>query len=124
MGSFRNLLIWQKSMSLVTAIYKLTQDFPKEEIFGLNSQIRRCAVSLPSNISEGFGRNSDNEFIRFLNITIGSLFELQTQLEIAYNIGYLDEERFSELYKDTRELEIMIVTFINKIKERTKNLKF
>lgn len=111
-------------MSLVTAIYKLTQDFPKEETFGLNSQIRRCAVSLPSNISEGFGRNSDNEFIRFLNITIGSLFELQTQLEIAYNIGYLDEERFSELYKDTRELEIMIVTFINKIKERTKNLKF
>lgn len=66
MSTFRNLLIWQKAMSLVTALYKTTKNFPKEEVFGLTSQLRRCSVSIPSNIAEGYGRNSDAEFIRFL----------------------------------------------------------
>ena len=84
---------------------------------GLISQIKRSAISIPSNIAEGLGRESNKEFLRFLNISIGSLFELQTQLEIAKNIIYLDEETFNNLYVDTRELERMIVSFTNKIKK-------
>ena len=122
MGNFRNLLIWQKAMLLVTDIYETSKSFPKEEIFGLTSQIRRCAISIPSNISEGYGRNSNQEFIRYLNISIGSLFELQTQIEIAYNIGYYNEESFKKMYDQTRELEIMTVSFLNKIKTRTQDL--
>ena len=116
MSNFRNLLIWQKSMVLVTKIYSVTNNFPKEEVFGLTSQIKRSAISIPSNIAEGLGRESSKELLRFLKISIGSLFELQTQLEIAKNIIYLDEETFNNLYEDTRELERMIVSFTNKIK--------
>lgn len=116
MSNFRNLLIWQKSMVLVTKIYTVTNNFPKEEVFGLTSQIKRSAISIPSNIAEGLGRESSQEFLRFLKISIGTLFELQTQLEIAKNIIYLDEETFNNLYEDTRELERMLVSFTNKIK--------
>ncbi len=118
MSNFRNLLVWQKSMLLVTKIYTVTNNFPKEEVFGLTSQIRRSAISIPSNIAEGLGRDSNKEFLRFLNISIGSLFELQTQLEIAKNIIYLDEENFNNLYEDSRELERMLVSFTNKIKNK------
>jgi four helix bundle protein len=116
MSNFGNLLIWQKSMVLVTKVYTVTNNFPKEEVLGLTSQIKRSAISISSNIAEGLGRESNKEFLRFLNISIGSLFELQTQLEIAKNIIYLDEETFNNLYEDTRELERMIVSFTNKIK--------
>lgn len=118
MSNFRKLIIWQKAMNLVTKTYNSTKEFPKEEIFGLTSQIRRCSISIPSNIAEGHGRESNKEYLRFLNISIGSLFELQTQLEIAKNIEYLTEEDFNNLYDDSREIEIMLVSFINKIKER------
>ena len=103
-------------MVLVTKIYTETNNFPKEQVFGLTSQIRRSAISIPSNIAEGLGRESNKEFLRFLNISIGSLFELQTQLEIAKNVIYLNEEIFNNLYEDTRELERMLVSFTNKIK--------
>jgi four helix bundle protein len=118
MSNFRNLLVWQKSMSLTTKIYNSTKQFPKEEIFGLTSQIRRSSISIPSNIAEGFGRDSNKEYLRFLNISIGSLFEMQTQLEIAKNIQYLNEEEFNNLYENSREIERMLVSFISKIKER------
>lgn len=118
MSNFRKLIIWQKAMNLVTKTYHSTKKFPKEEIFGLTSQIRRCSISIPSNIAEGHGRESNKEYLRFLNISIGSLFELQTQLEIAKNIDYLTEEDFNTLYEDSREIERMLVSFINKIKER------
>lgn len=104
-------------MLLVTQTYNATKLFPKEEIFGLTSQIRRCAVSIPSNIAEGYGRKSNPEFIRFVNIASGSLFELQTQIEIALNVGLLNEVDFKNLYENTRELEIMIVSFQKKLKE-------
>ena len=94
MTPFRNLLIWQKSMQLVTKIYKITRQFPKEELFGLTSQIRRSAISVPSNIAEGSGRDGINDYLKFLNIAISSLFELQTQIEIAKNIEYLPENEF------------------------------
>ncbi len=118
MSNFRNLQIWQKSMTLTTNIYVATKNFPKEEIFALTSQIRRSSISVPSNIAEGFGRDSNKEYVRFLNISIASLFELQTQLEIGKNIEYLTEVEFNKIYEDTRELERMLVSFIKKIKER------
>ncbi len=118
MSTFRNLVIWQKRMSLTTKIYNSTRNFPKEEIFGLTSQLRRATVSIPSNIAEGYGRDSSKEYLRFLNISVGSLFEMQTQLEIAKNITYLNENEFNNLYEDSREIERMLVSFIAKIKER------
>lgn len=115
--TFRVLLIWQKGMTLVTNSYSESLNFPKEETFGLTSQLRRCAVSIPSNIAEGFGRGSNKEFHRFLLISLGSLFEFQTQIEIAYNLNYLHEIKFKSIYEDTRELERMLSAFISKIKQ-------
>ena len=84
--TFRDLLVWQKSMVLVTDVYRASSEFPTHERYGLSSQIRRCAVSIPSNIAEGFGRHSATDYIRFLTIANGSLYELQTQIEIALNL--------------------------------------
>lgn len=108
----RDLQIWQKSMDLVTIIYDETDLFPNSEKFGLRSQIRRASVSVPANIAEGFGRRSNGDFKRFLNISLGSLFELQTEIEIAKNLGILNESKFEELYDYTREVERMMSSFI------------
>ena len=104
MKTFRELFIWQKAMVLVTNTYQTTRKLPKEELFGLTSQIRRSSISIPSNIAEGFGREGNKEFNRFINISIGSLFEFQTQIEIAKNINYIDENEFKKLYEESREL--------------------
>jgi len=80
MNSYRELQVWQKGMVLVTEVYLLTNKFPKEELYALTSQIKRCAVSIPSNIAEGFGRRHKQDYIRFLEISRSSLYELQTQL--------------------------------------------
>jgi len=117
MSNFRKILVWQKSISLVTKIYKVTRTFPKEETFGLTSQIRRSSVSIPSNIAEGSGRESNKDFLRFLYISLGSLFEMQTQLEIAKNIIYINEEEFNLLYEDSREIERMLASLIKKLKD-------
>ncbi|WP_264534650.1 four helix bundle protein [Flavobacterium sp. N1736] len=117
MSHFKKILVWQKSISLVTKIYKATKTFPKEEIFGLTSQIRRSSVSIPSNIAEGSGRGSNKDFLRFLYISLGSIFEMQTQLEIAKNIIYINEEEFNNLYEDSREIERMLASLIRKLKD-------
>ena len=113
--TFRKLLVWKKPMQLVTDVYKKTKLFPQEELYALSSQIKRCSVSIPSNIAEGYGRVSDKEYLRFLNIALSSLFELQTQLEIAYNLEYLNQTSFENLYKSTGEIERMLSSFIRKI---------
>ena len=113
--TYRDLLVWQKSMKLVTQIYLLTKELPKEEIYGLTAQIRRSAVSIPSNIAEGYGRNSTNDYIRFLQIASGSLYELQTQLEICHNLAYVSEEIFNKVYDQNREIERMLSSLIRKI---------
>jgi len=100
-------------MDLVTKVYKEAENFPDYEKFGLISQIRRSSVSIPANIAEGFGRRSKKEFPRFLNISMGSLFEIQTELEVSHNLGFLDKETFQNLYEDTREIERMISSFIS-----------
>ena len=89
--SHKDLKMWQESMTLVTQIYKVSEDFPKHEIYGLSSQIRRAAVSVPSNIAEGAGRKGENEFTRFLYIALGSLSEVETQLEISQRLGYIND---------------------------------
>ena len=87
MNYVKELKVWQKAIELVTETYLKTQLFPKEEIYGLTSQIRRCAVSIPSNIAEGFGRKTDKDFSNFLSISLGSAFEFETQLIICKNLG-------------------------------------
>ena len=116
MNTIRDIKVWKKSVDFVTKIYRITQHLPQEELYGLTSQMRRTAVSIPSNIAEGFGRKSTNEFKRFLQISMGSLFELKTQLEISKNLGFLSSNEFDELFNDLREIEIMLTSFINSIK--------
>jgi four helix bundle protein len=119
MSHYIKILIWQKSISLVTKIHKSTNSFPKEETFGLTSQIRRSSLSIPSNIAEGSERDSNKDFVRFLYISLGSLFEMQTQLEIAKDIAYLNENEFNNLYEDSREVESMLVSFIKNLKNKS-----
>lgn len=86
---YEELIAWQRAMFLAKAVYSLQKKLPKEEIYGLGDQIRRAVVSIPSNIAEGFGRESQNEFKHFLSIALGSLFEVKTQLQLAETLGYL-----------------------------------
>lgn len=104
-----------EAMTLVTEVYKTTRSFPVEEKFGLVSQINRCAVSIPSNIAEGAGRNSDKEFINFLGIANASSYELETQLLIAKNLGYLTAERLLELTQKISSIQKMIFKLIKKL---------
>ena len=114
-NTYRDLLVWQKAMSLVTEVYKITQNFPTSEVYALTSQIRRSAVSIPSNIAEGYGRNSTADYKRFLQISVGSLFELQTQLEIAFNLNYISKNIFDNFFERTQELDRMLFSLIKKI---------
>ena len=116
--TFRDLIVWQKAMKLVTGIYKLTKKFPRDETYGLICQIRRCAISIPSNIAEGYARHSSVDYARFLQIAMGSLFELQTQTEIAVNLEYLQQSDFEKLYESSREIERMLSSLIRKIKAK------
>lgn len=95
--SFRELVAWQKAMDLVVEVYRVTQSFPADERFGLTAQVRRAAVSVPSNIAEGQGRGPGNDFLRFLHIARGSLQEVDTQLLIAARLGFLPQARHDEL---------------------------
>jgi four helix bundle protein len=110
--------VWQKAMSFVTEIYKVSKAFPKDEIYGLTSQIRRCAISIPSNIAEGYGRNSTNDYLHFLFIATGSLYELQTQIEIAFNLNLIEKSTFDSLYDSTREIERMLNSLTRKIDDK------
>ncbi len=116
MKDFKNLKIWQKGINLVVDIYKTSQNFPSEELYGLTSQMRRSAVSIPSNIAEGSGRNSDKEFSRFLDISLGSSFELETQIIIAHKLSFINDEKFNELTHDVQEEQKMITGLQKSIK--------
>jgi len=113
--SFRELIVWQKSMALVTRAYTLTGRFPQDERFGLISQIRRSAVSIPSNIAEGFGRHSTNDYLRFLQISSASVYELETQLEISANLGFTTRDEFEEFHALTHEISRMLGALISKL---------
>lgn len=103
-------------MQCVTEVYRLTRKFPDMEMYGLVSQLRRCAVSIPSNIAEGYGRKATADFLRFLQIALGSLFEMQTQMEVALNLQYLEQKQFEDFYEKSRELERLLTSLIRKLR--------
>ena len=112
---FKNILAWQKAMDLTDMVYKITKHLPSDERFGLIDQMRRAAISIPSNIAEGFGRKSRNEFIRFSYIAHGSLKELETQLLICRRLYYLSEEEFAKSNALVLEVGKLIGGLISKL---------
>jgi len=115
--SYRDLIVWQKSISLVKKIYEISRNFPEEERFVLTPQIRRSAISISSNIAEGYGRRSSKDYIRFLQISIGSLYELSTQIEIVSSLEYLSDNILVEIQTDLIEIEKMLNSLITKIRK-------
>jgi len=115
MKSYRDLIVWQKSMEMVTLIYQLLKQFPDVEKFGLTSQIKRSSVSIPSNIAEGYGRNYTKDYCRFLQIARGSLFECQTQLQIGINLNFVDKNQLKEIKELSIEIEKMLNSLIKKL---------
>ena len=113
--NFKDLRIWQESIRLVKDIYVLTKKFPKDEIYGLTSQMRRCAVSIPSNIAEGFRRYHNKEYKQFLHIALGSCAELETQIIIANELDYINEINKIELIEKIKYICRMTVKLINKL---------
>ncbi|AFY50984.1 S23 ribosomal protein [Nostoc sp. PCC 7524] len=114
--SYRKQFIWQRGIALAVQCYKLTDNFPKSELYGLTSQIRRSCVSVPSNIAEGYGRKTKAEYIQFLHIALGSLRELDTQLIIAKEVGLTNHELFLPVMEDVDRLQRIIVSTLQKMK--------
>jgi four helix bundle protein len=118
---YRELIAWQKAMNLAVGIYEETRDFPREEIYGLMSQLRRAAVSIPSNIAEGQGRTTTNDFLRFLGMAAGSLQEVETQLILAGRLDYLTEATESALLEQCREVGRLLQGLINALRRKSNN---
>jgi four helix bundle protein len=115
---YRELIAWQKAMDLVVAVYRLTSDFPKEEMYGLSIQIKRSAISIPSNIAEGQARNTTRDFLHFLSIAYGSVKELETQVLISERLGYINTKICDSLLKSTIEVARLISGIKNALKKR------
>ncbi len=114
--SYKDLLIWQKGLEIVSNVYKLVEDFPKNELYALTSQIKRASISIPSNIAEGYGRSSTQSYISFINISRGSLFELETQLIIANELKFVkNQDLYNTIIEQILEESKMINSFINKL---------
>lgn len=109
---FTDLSVWIESRKLVTEIYSLTKQFPKEEQFGLSNQIRRCAVSVPSNIAEGCGRNSKKDSLQFFFIARGSFYELETQIYVSADLNYMSNEKLTELLNNLEVVRKLLNGFI------------
>ena len=108
MNNFRELIVWQKSINLVVAIYEITKEYPKEEKFNLVSQMQRAATSIPSNIAEGAGRNTNALFKQFLTISIGSAHELETQIIISKKLEYINEDSYNDIIGEFSGIQKMI----------------
>jgi four helix bundle protein len=113
---FRELKVWQRSHALTLTVYRLTRTFPKDELFGLTSQVRRASASIPANIAEGFGRDGDAELKRFPNIALGSACELDYHILLATELGYLESTDAKPLAAEILEVRRMLGTFIQKLK--------
>jgi four helix bundle protein len=111
MHNFKNIIAWQKAMSLVKDVYLLMEKFPKQEVYGLASQVNRSAISIPSNIAEGSGRNSNKDFMRFLDISISSSFELETQILLAKELGFITDEKMNAVLEKLTEVQKLIFGF-------------
>ncbi|WP_405576722.1 four helix bundle protein [Winogradskyella sp. Asnod2-B02-A] len=116
MHNFNKLKIWNESMALVSESYKITRSFPKFETYGIINQMNRCAVSIPSNISEGTSKSSDKQFANYLEHSLNSAFEWETQLNIAFNESYISEEKFKELEDKIKQIQKMISSFKSGLK--------
>ena len=116
MQDFRSLKVWEKGHQFTLAVYKTTKSFPKEELFGLTSQIRRSSASIPANIAEGCGRGSDSDFGRFLQIAMGSASEVEYHLVLSRDLGYLQPSDHDRLTADVIELKRMLATLLRKVK--------
>ena len=116
MHNFRELEVWKKSIDLTTAFYRVSKLFPKDELFGLTSQSRRCMVSIPSNIAEGAGRDTDKQFVQFLSIALASSFEFETQILIAFNLAYLKAEDYDLILSELKHIQNMLVKLIKNYK--------
>lgn len=114
----RDLDVWKKSVSLVTTVYEVTNGFPKEKIYGITNQIRRSAVSVPSNIAEGIARQGNKEYKQFLYISLGSLTELETQLIIVNNLKYISDNEFESSMCDLKEIGKMLLGLIKYVKNQ------
>ena len=117
--SYRELTVWKTAMTFVENVYRALRHFPKEETYGICDQIRRAAVSIPSNIAEGFGRDTPKEFAHFLSIARGSLYEVSTQLEIANRLGYLQPD--SGLYPQVESIGKMLNSLRSRLRSRSPN---
>jgi len=115
MQDFRKLVVWQKSHELVLDVYRASRDFPRDELYGLTSQMRRCAVSISSNIAEGSGRGSDADFGRFLILAMGSSCELEYQLLLARDLAYLEITHHASLEKRLAEVKKMLASLIKRV---------
>lgn len=111
----KDLLVWEKSLDLVEQIYKITKQFPIEELYGITNQMRRCAVSIPANIAEGSGRKNKAEFIQFLHIALGSASELETHLIISQRLGFLSINSYDEIMNALNEIIKMTCGLINSL---------
>jgi four helix bundle protein len=116
MGDFRKLQVWERAHRLTLDVYDDSRGFPKEELFGLTSQMRRASSSIPANIAEGYGRNGDAELARFLTIAMGSANELEYHLLLARDLGYLDPLRYERLTVEAQGVGRMLATFITRIR--------
>lgn len=115
MKNFRDMVVWQKSHELTLAVYKVTQAFPKDELYGLVSQLRRSSSSIPCNIAEGCGRRGNGEFHKFLQIATGSASEVEYQLFLSHELGYMSNEEYLKLSRDVIEVKKMLAGLINRV---------
>ena len=118
METHKDLRVWHQGIELVTAIYLITKTYPKEEIFGLVSQMRRAAISVPSNIAEGYARGTDREKLHFLRISSGSMSEIETQVMLSLNLGYISQESYKELSEKVTSVWKQLNALISSIKKR------
>ena len=118
METHKDLRVWQQSIEMVTSIYKMTMTFPKDEVFGLVSQMRRAAVSVPSNIAEGYARGSDGEKLHFLRISSGSMSEIETQLMLSLNLGYIGQDAYDILSEQITSVWKQLNSLISSVKNR------
>ena len=116
MRDFHNLIVWQRSHQLTLAVYRISKAFPKEEMFGLTSQIRRAVSSIPTNIAEGCGRDSNKEFAHFLQIAIGSATEVECQLLLAHDLDYINDDDYQALTDETVVVRKMIIKYQSELK--------
>lgn len=119
MKNFKKLYVWSKAMEFATVVYKLTYSFPPDERFGMSSQIKRSAVSIPSNISEGCGRRTAADQARFIDIALGSSFELETQILLSKNLGFITEEEADKALNEVIFIQVALTNYLTKLRSKS-----